>query len=93
MVSREYSRFGTKTRNTANGQIRMRGLAEGFGKSLGETFSSLTRSIQYELLQAIKKGECKFLDSFGKSVSSNFNYLDLELQDQILSLQEIQFCI
>jgi class 3 adenylate cyclase len=63
--------------------------AEGFGKSLGEIFSSLTRRVQYELLQAIKKGECKLLDSFGKSVSSNFNYLDLELQDRILSLQEI----
>ncbi len=54
-----------------------------------EIFTSLTRSFQYELLQAIKKGESNLLDSFGKSISSNFNYLDLELQDQILSLQKI----
>ncbi|HEY6535006.1 MAG TPA: hypothetical protein VIY08_04270 [Candidatus Nitrosocosmicus sp.] len=63
--------------------------AEGFGKSLGEIFTPLTRSVQYELLQAIKKGESNLLDSFGKSISANFNYLDLELQDQILSLQKI----
>ncbi len=62
--------------------------SEGFGKSLGETFSSLTRRVQYQLLQAMKKGECKFLDNFGKSVSPHFNYLDLELQDQILSLRQ-----
>ena len=63
--------------------------AEGFGHSLGNIFSSLTRSVQYELLQAVKKGECKFSDSFVKSVFSNFNYFDPELQNRILSLREI----
>ena len=44
--------------------------------------------MQYEILQVVKKEECKFLDSFGKSIFSTFNYLDLELQRQILSLKE-----
>lgn len=65
--------------------------AEGLGKGLGNIFSSVTRSVQYELLQAVKKGECKFLNSFGKSVFSNFDHLDPELQNQILSLKEINF--
>jgi hypothetical protein len=61
---------------------------EGFGYSLGNVVSSLTRDMQYEILQVVKKEECKFLDSFGKSIFSTFNYLDLELQRQILSLKE-----
>src|SRR5215831_2887955 len=65
--------------------------AEGLGKSLGNIFSSLSSSVQYELLQAVKKGECKFADSFGKSVFSNFDHLDPELQNQILSLKEVKF--
>ncbi len=63
--------------------------AEGLGKSLGNVFSSLTRSVQYELLQAVKKGECKFFDSFGKSVFPNFERLDPEIQNQILSIKDI----
>ena len=42
-------------------------------------------------LQAVKKGECKFVNSFGKSVFSIFDNLDPELQNQILSLKEINF--
>ena len=34
------------------------------------------------------KVECKFLDSFGKSVSFNFDYLDPDLRNQSLSLKE-----
>jgi hypothetical protein len=62
--------------------------AEGFGYSLGNVVSSLTRDMQYEILQVAKKEEYKFLNSFGKSIFSTFNYLDLELQRQILSLKE-----
>jgi class 3 adenylate cyclase len=65
--------------------------AEGLGKSLGNTFISLVRSVQYELLQTVKKEECKFLNSFRKSLFSNFDNLDPELQSQILSLKEINF--
>jgi class 3 adenylate cyclase len=63
--------------------------AEGFGDSLGNIFCSFDRSVQCELLRAVTKVEYKFLHSFGKSVFSNFNYLDTELQKQILSIKEI----
>jgi hypothetical protein len=63
--------------------------AEGFGYRLGNVFSSLHRSDQYEMLRAVTKVDCRFLHSFGKSVFSNLNYLDPELQNQILSLKEI----